>query len=169
MEELEFRFLDQIDGSKGKVSLSVQRREHLEMWLLLGDPALRLPIPPLEVTLQTPGLVVAGKPLTVRGTLPDRLAGAAVHVTLERPSGAKPASVDNAGALSAESCARANNFILTAADARLTGTHFTCTLTSPAALPWTNLVLRATAATTDESALGVLNLSVGSGQGRPRL
>jgi hypothetical protein len=161
MEDLVFRCLDQIDGSKGKVPLSVQRREHLEMWLLLGDPALRLPIPPLDVTLQTPGPVVAGKKITVCSTLPDRLAGATVHVTLERPSDAKPAGVDNAGAPAAENCARANNFVLTAGDARLTGNHFTCTLRPPAELPWTSLVLRATAATTGESALGVLTLTVG--------
>ena len=98
MEDLIFRLLDQIDDYKGKVPLSVQRREHLEMWLLLGDPALRLPISPLDVTLQSPGPVFAGKQIAVSGTLPGRLAGAAVHVTLERPNGAKPLGVDNAGA-----------------------------------------------------------------------
>jgi hypothetical protein len=161
MDGLTFRILDQIDGSKGKVPLSVQRREHLEMWLLLGDPALRLPIPPLDVTLQTQGPVVADKQLIVSGTLPDRLAGAAVRLTLERANGAEPVGVDNTNAPSAENCARANNFILTASGASVTGNHFTCALTPPSALPWTNVVLRATAATTNESALGVLTLAVG--------
>ncbi len=128
---------------------------------MMIDPALRLPIPPLDVTLQTQGPVVADKQFIVSGTLPDRLAGAAVRVTLEQPGGEKPAGVDNTGAPSAENCARANNFILTAADAILTGNHFTCALTPPSALPWSNIILRATAATTNESALGVLTLAVG--------
>jgi hypothetical protein len=161
MDELTFRLLDQIDGAKGKVPLSVQRREHLEMWLLFGDPALRMPIPPLDVTLQTPPSVVAGQPITVDGTIPDRLAGATVHVTLERPSSAEPAGVDKASPPSAENCARANDFILTAAEASLSGIHFTCTLTPPSALPWTNLVLRATATTADQFAFGILTLAVG--------
>jgi hypothetical protein len=161
MDELTFRLLDQIDGTQGKVPLAVQRREHLEMWLLLGDPALPLPIPPLDITLQALGPVVAGKQITVNGTLPDRLTGAAVHVTLERPINAAPAAVSNASAPSAENCARANNFVLTAGDASITGNHFTCTLTPPTSLPWTNIILRATATTTNEFALGVLTLPVG--------
>jgi hypothetical protein len=40
-----FNLYDQADGTKGAVPLEVQRREHLEMWMLLGDPALRLPVP----------------------------------------------------------------------------------------------------------------------------
>lgn len=161
MDELTARLINAFGGDEGKEPLSVQRREHLEMWVLLGDPALRLPIVPLDVTLQTPGLVVAGKPMTVQGTLPGRLAGAVVHLSLERPIGAVPAGVDSASVASAENCARANSFILTSAEASLNGNKFTCTLTPPSALPWTNLVLRATAATSGESALGVLSLAVG--------
>jgi hypothetical protein len=40
-----FNLYDQADGTKGTVPLEVQRREHLEMWMLFGDPALRLPVP----------------------------------------------------------------------------------------------------------------------------
>lgn len=42
MAKLSFTIFDQIDGSKGKVSLEDQRLEHLEMWALLGDPAMRM-------------------------------------------------------------------------------------------------------------------------------
>ena len=161
MDELTARLINNFGGDEGNEPLSVQRREHLEMWVLLGDPALRLPMVPLDVTLQNPGPVVAGKPMTIHGALPGRLAGAVVQVSLERPLGAPPAGVDNARAPSAENCARANNFILTSAKASLSGNQFTCALTPPSALPWTNLILRATAATTGESALGVLPLSVG--------
>jgi hypothetical protein len=41
---LTFWLYDQADGSGGKVPLAKQRQEHLEMWTLLGDPALRLPL-----------------------------------------------------------------------------------------------------------------------------
>jgi hypothetical protein len=41
---LTFWLYDQADGSGGRISLADQRKEHLEMWTLLGDPALRLPI-----------------------------------------------------------------------------------------------------------------------------
>ena len=34
-DDLTFKLYDQFDGSRGKVPLSVQRLEHLEMWMLL--------------------------------------------------------------------------------------------------------------------------------------
>ncbi|MGB0579752.1 MAG: C25 family cysteine peptidase [Limisphaerales bacterium] len=37
-----FFAFDQFDGSKGTLSLLEQRKEHLEMWMLVGDPATRL-------------------------------------------------------------------------------------------------------------------------------
>jgi hypothetical protein len=43
MSKLSFTIFDRIDGSGGKVSLQEQRLEHLEMWSLLGDPAMRMP------------------------------------------------------------------------------------------------------------------------------
>ena len=47
----EFAILDMADGTQGKVPLEQQRGEHLEMWMLLGDPAMPLmpPPPALEV------------------------------------------------------------------------------------------------------------------------
>ncbi len=37
-----FTIFDKVDGSEGEFSLKEQRRYHLEMWALLGDPATRL-------------------------------------------------------------------------------------------------------------------------------
>jgi hypothetical protein len=37
-----FTVFDRVDGSEGETSLRDQRIEHLEMWMLLGDPATRL-------------------------------------------------------------------------------------------------------------------------------
>ena len=39
----DFMLHDMADGSRGETSLEQQRLEHAEMWILLGDPAMRLP------------------------------------------------------------------------------------------------------------------------------
>jgi hypothetical protein len=44
IDDFTFKLYDQADGTKGRVPLETQRLEHLEMWMLLGDPALRLPV-----------------------------------------------------------------------------------------------------------------------------
>lgn len=41
---MKFWLYDQADGTRGKVPLNQQRLEHAQMWMLLGDPALRIPI-----------------------------------------------------------------------------------------------------------------------------
>jgi hypothetical protein len=45
IDDFTFKLYDQADGTKGRVPLETQRLEHLEMWMLLGDPALRIPVP----------------------------------------------------------------------------------------------------------------------------
>ena len=40
----EFLMHDMADGTGGKVPLKDQRLEHAEMWTLLGDPAMRIPV-----------------------------------------------------------------------------------------------------------------------------
>ncbi|MCW1913578.1 C25 family cysteine peptidase [Luteolibacter sp. GHJ8] len=47
MSGLTFMVFDRVDGSNGKVSLADQRQEHLEMWSMLGDPAMRMRKPPV--------------------------------------------------------------------------------------------------------------------------
>lgn len=42
MSAILFTLFDKVDGSNGKRSLRDQRLEHLEMWMLLGDPGTRL-------------------------------------------------------------------------------------------------------------------------------
>jgi hypothetical protein len=89
---LTFQVYDRADGSGGKVPLATQRAEHLEMWSLLGDPALRLPLVPADLQLRVDGAVRPGATLTIRGTLPERMrAGpAVVSLVLDRPFGALP-------------------------------------------------------------------------------
>jgi hypothetical protein len=161
-----FALYDQFDGSGGKVPLSVQRREHLEMWLLLGDPALRLPLTPLDILLDPLASVTAGKQVTVRGRLPDRLRGATVHISIERPLGVKPSGWEKPPDISPDNTAerekvtmenhrKANNVVLAEADVKPNQAQFECALEIPANLPWPNIVLRAYAANTTAAAIGV--------------
>ena len=85
-----FGLLDMADGTGGKTPLPVQRREHLEMWTLLGDPALRLPLLPLSISLKASSLGSPGWRIHVEGRLPEKLAGAVVRVSLELPIGVRP-------------------------------------------------------------------------------
>ena len=48
--QAEFLLYDMADGSNGQVPLDQQRLEHAEMWTLLGDPAMRIPL----ATTKTP-------------------------------------------------------------------------------------------------------------------
>ena len=43
VDALTFFMFDQADGSRGKTPIAQQRQEHVEMWTLLGDPAMSLP------------------------------------------------------------------------------------------------------------------------------
>ncbi len=171
MDGTTFALLDAADGTGGKVPLSTQRREHLEMWMLLGDPALRLPTVTVDISLQAAGTVGAGKTVEVHGTLPPRVRGAAVRVTLERPRQSAPAGLEKVPANSAENRAarehafaanhhRANSFVLTAAETKAASNEFVASLTAPTNLPWARLVIRASATNAQAGGLGVVSLPV---------
>jgi hypothetical protein len=171
MDPATFTLLDRLDGSGGKVPLTTQRLEHLEMWMLLGDPALRLRVVPLDITLRSVEAVVPGKTIEVRGSVPPRLSNASVRLTLERPLNSSPPDLDkvppkspeNRGARQhafAANHLRANSFDLASVEVRASGNEFAASLPTPANIPWTNLVLRAWAITGFESGAGVLTVSV---------
>jgi hypothetical protein len=171
IEEVMFKLFDQFDGSQGRVSLPVQRREHLEMWMLLGDPALHLPLVPSDISMEVPATISPGGSLTVKGSVPANLAGAVVRVTLERPINSLPAGLEKPPAASAENradrervaienCERANKFVLASVEARLDGNKFACTVAAPAQLPWAKLIVRASAAGQAGAACGVAALPV---------
>ena len=48
-----FYLFDQADGSRGQATLANQRAEHVEMWTLLGDPAMQLPPLPNDMDTNT--------------------------------------------------------------------------------------------------------------------
>ena len=171
MDEATFAILDLADGTGGKVPLATQRLEHPEMWMLLGDPALRLPIVPVDISLKITEPVTAGKALTVSGVLPSRLKGVTVHLTLERPLNSAPvdlvklhpASPGNREARERAFIAnhqRANSFVLASAEAKAAGNRFVGSLEMPANSPWSNLICRASATLSNETGLGVITVPV---------
>ena len=166
-----FALLDMADGTSGKVPLAVQRREHLEMWMLLGDPALRLPVTSVDISLKLNQPAVVGKEVAITGVVPERLKGAQVQLSLERPLNSFPAmlpelpsnSPTNRDARQRAFIARhesANSFVLTSAVAKVSGNQFSGSLRVPSALPWSNLVLRASATLSNEAGIGVIAVPV---------
>ena len=143
----EFAMLDMADGSAGKVPLEQQRLEHLESWMLLGDPAMPLLPPVPAITIDPTIPPIAGKPLTISGNLPDGLAGATVRITFER----HPATIrtdlpeiplSGAARLAAtrELSRLSGDVVLATTTAITKGTTFTASLTLPSPLPpgpWT--------------------------------
>lgn len=169
MDPMVFTLMDMADGSNGQMPLATQRREHLEMWTLLGDPALRMPVVPVDISLRADGALIAGRSFAVRGILPKRLEGARVRVTLERPVDSMPAGLENVppdtrenrearNRVFAATYERANSFVLDATDAEVSGNRISASLKVPAELPWSNLVLRASAALAQDAGLGILTL-----------
>lgn len=174
MDPATFALLDAADGSGGKVPLATQRLEHLEMWMLLGDPALRLRVPSLDVALQPVESVVPGEIIKVRGFLPPRLQNAYVRLSLERPLNSWPLNLEKVPPKTSDNFgdrqqafvnnhARANLYDVASTNVTASGNEFTATLPTPAFMPWTNLILRAWAIADGESGLGILTVPV-----RPR-
>ena len=124
MGPLTFLLYDRADGSNGEVPLDVQRREHLEMWTLLGDPATRLPVAPLEVTVKIEGARASGSTLSVEGDVSRPNPANTVTLTLEEAVGGRP---------------------LVEIEAPVEEGRFSTTLELPADLPDVRLVLRARA------------------------
>jgi hypothetical protein len=171
MDPVTFALLDMADGTRGKVPLATQRLEHLEMWVLLGDPALRLPTVPTDISLEIAEPVTAGKALAVRGVLPIRLQGVTVHLTLERPPDSEPLDLEklplnSPGNREARQHTfmtnhqRANSFVLASTEAKAAVTNFVGSLAVPANLPWKRLICRASATLSNETALGIITVPV---------
>jgi hypothetical protein len=162
-----FRLLDAADGDTN-IPVATQRREHLEMFLLLGDPALKLPTIPADVKLRSSGTVSAGKTLTVRGEVSARLEGAMVRLTLERPLASEPADLQvvpkepdtERAKIMLANHERANRFVLLSRDATVKSGRFEATFTLPDPLPWPRVQLRAYAATDKQEGIGVLAVPI---------
>ncbi len=167
IDALTYRLLDAADGDPS-LPQAVQRREHQEMFVLLGDPALRLPSVPRDVTLGVTGDVTPRGRLTLSGEAPPRLEGGRVRLVVERPRDSDPAeSVALPPAPGAardkavvERHERANEFSLFTRELTVKGGRFEASVELPEKLPWRKLVARAYAATERAEGLGVLTLEV---------
>jgi hypothetical protein len=140
------------------------------MFVLLGDPALRLPVLPVDVKLTLPEAVAAGENITVKGQAPPRLTGAKVLVTLERPATSKSTEVkplprtpgDERDRVMRANHQAANQFVLAQAETVVKADRFEVRLQAPDKLPWSRLLVRAYAATEQQEGLGVAPLPVKS-------
>jgi hypothetical protein len=138
------------------------------MFLLLGDPALRLPSIPADIKLTVTGMPEAGTSIGIAGEVPDRLSGAKVRVTLERPLSSEPVELRvlpnqpgeerSKAMLTNHECA--NRFALETRETTVKDGRFEIRLDLPAKLPWPRLLVRAYAATEREEGLGVKTLSI---------
>lgn len=167
MDGITYWLLDQADGDP-KIPQATQRLEHLEMFLLLGDPALKLPAMPLDVKLAVTETPTPGKTIAVRGEVPEDLAGAKVRVTLERPLTSVPTDLQSVPKEPAEERARvmaanhvkANRFVLATKEVSVRDGRFEARLDVPATAPWPRLLVRAYAVNERRDGLGVLPLKM---------
>jgi hypothetical protein len=140
----DFAMLDFADGTQGKVPLDQQRAEHMEMWMLLGDPAMPLAPSPPEFEVEA---VVAGASLKVTASVPAAQAGASFRITIERHPAALP---DNLPAVADTGAERQNSarerrrtaldVAFASTEATAAGTALTATISlppNPPARPWT--------------------------------
>jgi hypothetical protein len=157
-----YRMLDAVDGDK-TITQETQRQEHLEMFLLLGDPALRLPKMPEDIQLSANEAISSGEKLTVSGKLPKRLAGARVRLTLERTVNSVPDDLEAIPKSATQvrehvilsNHDRANRFVLTTSEGMVKDNGFQATLNVPAKLPWPRLILRVYAVNEREEGMAV--------------
>jgi hypothetical protein len=165
IDDLTFQLLDAVDGD-GAIPQATQRLEHLEMFTLLGDPALKLAATPADLKLETEE-GTPDAPLTIHGTAPARLNGGRVQIVVERPVSSSPTDLaplpKEAGPerdrLLMQNHDRANRFVLAEATTTIKDGRFEVKLPLPAKTPWTRLNVRAYAATRTEEALGALRVN----------
>jgi hypothetical protein len=175
MNPVTFFLYDQVDGSVGETSLPDQRLEHLDMWTLLGDPALRFPFPTQHVTLDAAKAVRPGESFAVAGDVPAFLNDAAIYLTLERPLGlgtmdaAPPpeAPRDSKASTSPWPSADSKNpFVIVSKELQAESGRFECRMTAPEDLVADKIILRAHAIRGQRSAMGVLTLPVDRSSGQ---
>jgi hypothetical protein len=157
-----YSMLDAVDGDSS-IPQATQRQEHLEMFHLLGDPALRLPQIAGDIEVHSPAEVAAGAMCTVTGRLPERLGKARVRVSLERTVGSVPTDLEPVPAdglrrdlVLLSNHERANRFVLSATECTAAEGRFEARLEVPAKLPASKLYLRVYAANEETEVIAVV-------------
>src|SRR5262249_49758466 len=147
----------------------VQRQEHQEMFLLLGDPATHFPAMANALKLAVSGAAKPGSQLRVSTSVPESVKGSTVRVTLERPLSSVaanllpvPAKVDASEQrrIVLENHRRANEFVLSQAQAAVKDGRCEATIEIPRDCAWDRVILRAYVGSDGTEAMGVLNLKV---------
>ncbi len=152
MDATSFAMLDMADGSGGQVPLEDQRKEHVEMWELLGDPGMRLPLVPSTLKLSGPETCAPGQAFKVSGILPADFKTGTLQLTLERPPGETPAGADHT---------KANDPILSRQTVPLKENGFSdVTVTVPAGYTGDSVIVRAAAEADGTVSGGTLRLKV---------
>ncbi|MHC4441549.1 MAG: C25 family cysteine peptidase [Planctomycetota bacterium] len=163
-----YHTLDAVDGDPD-VPQARQRLEHLEMFLLLGDPAFRLPAIPEKIKLEVDGQVTAGSKLTIRGRIPDQMVGSRGQLTLKRPLNSKPTDIEHLPPkvtikqrirITLANHQRANQFILKKVQLQTDHRTFETEVILPSTLPWPKLILRVYLATKTTEGMGVHVLNI---------
>ncbi len=163
IDDVTYRLLDAVDGD-ARIPQATQRLEHLEMFTLLGDPALKLPDLPADIEWKSEGKAEPGATLTLTGSAPRRLEGSKVRLTLERPVASQPSDLEkmpkapgpDRDKVMLTNYLRANRFVLADADAIVKDGRFVTKLTLPDKLPSGKLLLRAYAANDKYEAMRTL-------------
>jgi Peptidase family C25 len=170
MNALTFKLLDMVDGDPN-IPEATQRKEHVEMFILLGDPALKLPALAPDCRLRLSGEAKPGATITITGEVSSRLEGAKVKLSLERPLTSDPPDLvplpkemnEKRDAVMRANHDRANRFALLTAETLVKDGRFEATFQLPEKLLWPRLLLRAYAATKDAEGIGVLSMPVRTG------
>jgi hypothetical protein len=118
--------------SRAFVSEAEMKREmprHVDMYNLLGDPALRLARPDEAITIETPQRARAGAEFVVRGSLPERFKGVTLALETDREGMARPSG--DPGETPLERYARANDKVLRQEILRVKDGRFEAKLRAP--------------------------------------
>jgi len=166
IDEIAYNLLDAVDGDS-KIPQATQRLEHLEMFLLLGDPALKLPAVTTDVNLKVPAAKPGGA-LHLQVKVPDRLTGCELRLTVERPINSEPAEVERVPDKPGEARdraivanhERANRFVICTKAVREAKGTIETDVDLPAKLPWKKLTVRAYAVKDNEEGVGVATVDV---------
>lgn len=161
IDPLTYRMLDTVDGDR-KIPQAIQRKEHQEMFVLLGDPALRLPsVPQLNDWKTDPEFVPGGR-IHLSGRLPPDLASARIRVSVERTATSLPTDLEAVPAdpgplrdrTQMANHLKANRFVVAETQAKAEGRAFSAQLELPGTIPWAELVVRVVAMNATAEAMG---------------
>ena len=166
MDENAFNLLDSVDGDPD-IPQATQRLEHLEMFLLLGDPALKLPVVRTDLKLKVSD-AKPGDTVRVNIDLPDRLVGGDVRLTVERPINSEPTDLEPVPDKPGEARERAilanheraNRFAVGTRQLQRAEKSIEADVELPAKVPWRKLVVRAYAVKDNEEGIGVITMEV---------